>query len=317
MTVVASYPLTHEQIGDDPDELARLAAWKTANIEHLKQILGDGLKTVIEHTDEPHPHIHAYALPIDQPGVDAKQLHPGMVAKAEADAAARREGAEPKDAVKAGNTAYVAAMRLWQDQYYQAVGAPSGLTRDGPRRARKSRRQWREERAAARVQADLMAAQAAAQALLEARRRGLVQQRWDDRRAARARTAKLNTREADAEQFRLKAHSVVKKINAGRSAVDQDRVAIESERETLAQERREVEKLRAKLEAQQVGVKRIVQRVRVVVNKFTEYFGLPLPKTLGAAVTALEQEVEARAQELEPEAPDRSAADDPGASFSM
>jgi hypothetical protein len=317
MTVVASYPLTHKQIGDDPDELGRLAAWRANNIEHLKQLFGDGLTTVIEHTDEPHPHIHAFALPIDQPGVDAKQLHPGMVARATADAAARAKGAEPRDAVRAGNTAYVAAMRLWQDQYYLAVGAPSGLTRDGPRRARKSGKQWQEEKAAAQVQAELMATLAAQQAQLEAKRRELVQKRWGDRQAARARTAKLNAHEADAKQFRLKAHSVAKKINADRTEVDQDRVAIESEREALAKERREVEKQRARLDARQAGVNRIVKRIREVVCRLAEYLGLPLPKTLGDAVTALEHEIQAQTQELEPEDPDRAAADDPASSFGM
>lgn len=311
MTVVASYPLTHEQIGDDPDELARLEAWKAANIKYLEQLFGDGLKTVLEHTDEPYPHIHAYALPDDQPGIDAKQLHPGKAAKAEADAAARADGAEPKEAVKAGNKAYVAAMREWQDRYYQTVGAPSGLTRDGPRRARKSRKQWREERAAARLQADLKAEQAAEQAQMKVQRRELVQARWDERRAARARAAKLDVREAAADKFHLKAHSEVKKLNVERAKVDQDHTALEAKREALVKESREMEKRRAKLEAQEAGMKRAVKRIREVVSKFNEYLGLPMPKTVDDAVGALEREMEARTQELEPGDPDKAASDDP------
>lgn len=317
MTAVASYPLTYEQIGDDPDELARLEAWKVANIAYLEKRFGAQLQTVLEHTDEAHPHIHAYALPLDQKGVDAKQLHPGLVAKAEADAGARSDGAEPKAAVRAGNKAYVAAMRLWQDEYHKMVGAPSGLTRDGPRRARKSRKQWQKEKAAARHQADLEAAQVAERARMEAQRRELIQARWGARREARARAARLDVREANVEQFRRQASSFTKKVNADRAEVDQDRAAIESERETLAKERREVEKLRARLEVQQAGVDRMVKSISAVVRRFAEYLGLPLPKMLGAAITALEHEIEIRIQELEPEDPDRSAADDPASSFSM
>src|SRR5690554_7332528 len=35
MTAVASYPLTYEQIGEDPEEMARLEVWKAANIAYL------------------------------------------------------------------------------------------------------------------------------------------------------------------------------------------------------------------------------------------------------------------------------------------
>lgn len=304
MTAVASYPLTHEQIGEDPDELARLATWKATNIAYFKELFGTGLQTVLEHTDEPHPHIHAYALPLDRSGVDAKQLHPGLVAKAAADAEARAGGAEPKEAVRAGNRAYVAAMRLWQDQYHRMVGAPSGLTRDGPRRARKSRKQWQEERAAARHQADLEAAQAAERARMEAQRRELVQARWDARREARARAAKLETREAAADQFRLNARAAAQKIN-------QERATLEDERTELATERRALEVLRRKLEKQEAGMDRVVRRIKDVVSRFTEYLGLPLSETLYTAVEALERAVDARTQDLEPDTSDISETDDP------
>lgn len=316
MTVVASYPLTYEQIGEDPDELARLEDWKAANITYLKELFGENLQTVLEHTDEAHPHLHAYALPLDQNGVDAKQLHPGLVAKAAADAEARADGAEPREAVRAGDKAYVVAMRLWQDHYHQMVGAPSGLTRDGPKRARKSRKQWREERAAARAQADLMTAQAAEEALIEAKRRDLIQARWDERRAARARAAKLDGREAIVDQFRLKARSAANKIKAGRAAVDQDRATIESERKALAEERQELEELRVKLEAREAGINRVVKRIHEVVVQFIAYFGLPFPKRLGTALSALEREVAARTQEFEREEPEETG-NNTGPSFGM
>jgi hypothetical protein len=99
--------------------------------------------------------------------------------------------------------------------------------------------------------------------------------------------------------------------------VDQDRAALESERKALTTERLEIEALRAKLEAQDAEVTRGVRLMSEVVSTLTAYLGLPLPKMLSDAMIALEHEIEARAQELEPENPDRLAADDAGLSFSM
>lgn len=151
MTHVSSYPLTRTQTADDPEELARVKLWQELEVNRLQRLYGANLQTVIVHTDEEHPHIHAYVLPLDVLGIDATELHPGKAAKRAAEAAGKAEGFEPRAAVAAGNAAYKDAMRQFQDDYFAEVGAPAGLTRSGPKRARKSRRQWREERAEARA----------------------------------------------------------------------------------------------------------------------------------------------------------------------
>lgn len=51
--------------------------------------------------------------------------------------------------------AYGAAMKTLQDDYYKHVGAPCGLLRDGPRRARKSTMQHSEDKRQAKVLADM------------------------------------------------------------------------------------------------------------------------------------------------------------------
>lgn len=48
------------------------------NIEWLKEQYGDDLKTVIEHNDESHPHLHAFILPDD---LKCSKYNIGKIAK--------------------------------------------------------------------------------------------------------------------------------------------------------------------------------------------------------------------------------------------
>lgn len=142
LTVVLSYP------GNAEEGIASYEEWERRSVEWLKRQYGDDLKTVIRHTDEANPHIHAYVLPED---MKAKSLNPGYVAKREAEKIAqdaippglsedeRKEAA--KAAVKAGNRAYRQTMRKWQDSFFEEVGRPCGLTRIGPARRRLTREQ--------------------------------------------------------------------------------------------------------------------------------------------------------------------------------
>lgn len=144
LTAVASYPVAREELEADPAEQIRYRAWVDANIAFLRQRFGDQLRTVIEHTDETHPHLHAYVIP-DRPDMNAALLHPGKAAKLAAEAQAKSDGMEPRDAVKVGNVALKAAMRAVQDDYHAEVGAPCGMTRLGPGRRRLSRAEWKAE----------------------------------------------------------------------------------------------------------------------------------------------------------------------------
>lgn len=154
LTAVASHPMLTEQLMDGevrPD----YDRWVEHNVAWLQKMFGDRLVSVIEHTDEPHPHLHAFILPFDDPACEARLLNPAWVAKCKAEAAARSNGSSDKEAVKTGNAAYKAKGRELQDDYHAAVSVPCGLTRTGPRRRRLSRLQWRAEKEAARRDAFL------------------------------------------------------------------------------------------------------------------------------------------------------------------
>lgn len=153
-SVVMSYPVRYSAITIDADR-AKLAAWEARNIAFLKAKYGNQLKVVFAHDDETHPHLHAWLFP-DDPGADAKTLPPGKLAKG--------RGVEPRAAVKLGNRAYKDAMTKWQDEHYEAVGAPEALTRLGPNRQRLSRAQYRAHKNSAQATAqyrDDLAAQLA------------------------------------------------------------------------------------------------------------------------------------------------------------
>lgn len=155
-TVVMSYPLQHDEIKDNAEEMAKYRLWQEKNIEFLQEEFGSQLKTVLEHTDEKYPHLHAYALPDDDPACFAEKMHPGKVAKEAAGAKAKKDGLTGRAVTEVANDAYRNKMREWQNEYYLAVGLPCGLTRDGPKRARKSRKEWQEQKSAARTTAEAL-----------------------------------------------------------------------------------------------------------------------------------------------------------------
>lgn len=120
----------------------RAADWpqfRADTLDWLREKYGDRLRSVIEHTDEAHPHLHFYAVP--RPGERFETLHDGHKAAAEAKAAGKLKGGQ--------NAAYNAAMRALQDDFGAQVGQPHGLTRLGPARRRLTRAEWRAEQAAA------------------------------------------------------------------------------------------------------------------------------------------------------------------------
>lgn len=113
-------------------------AWESFRsdaVGHLKQKYGDRLQTVIEHTDESHPHLHFYVVPL--PGERFEAIHQGKAAAAEAKREGGLKGAQ--------NQAYKSAMRAYQDEFFETVGIKNGLTRIGPGRRRLTREEWKLE----------------------------------------------------------------------------------------------------------------------------------------------------------------------------
>ena len=121
----ASFPRALEQ--SDP---ARYAKWKAATVKYLQDTYGTNLLCIAEHQDEDHPHIHFYALSDAEP--NAKTLHKGYVAAS----------AYPSLS-QASKDAYKDAMRDFQSDYYEKVGHSCGLLRDGPRRPRMPREEYK------------------------------------------------------------------------------------------------------------------------------------------------------------------------------
>lgn len=151
MTAVASHPLPTHLVNTRADARAEYERWRDHNLAWLKAQFGDKLVSVIEHWDEKHPHVHAYILPLDDPACSARHLNPAWLAKEEAMEVARASGHDDKATLKLGNAAYRARAREIQDDYFEHVGVPCGLTRTGPKRRRLSRQQWAAEKAAAKM----------------------------------------------------------------------------------------------------------------------------------------------------------------------
>lgn len=129
-------------------------AWESFRADavgHLQQKYGDRLQTVIEHTDESHPHLHFYVIP--RPGERFETIHQGKDAAAEIKRGGGLKGAQ--------NQAYKSAMRAYQDEFFEMVGIPHGLARIGPGRRRLTREAWKLEQVQAESAAKtIMVAQA-------------------------------------------------------------------------------------------------------------------------------------------------------------
>lgn len=115
---VVSFP--RERLDDWP-------AFRDATVEALKDKYGDRLRSVVEHLDEAHPHLHFYVVP--KPGEAFGEVHEGYKASREA----RKE---PGNKIR---EAYTSAMKGWQDWLHGAVGQRFGLERIGPARERRER----------------------------------------------------------------------------------------------------------------------------------------------------------------------------------
>lgn len=120
-----------------PNDIAPEAweAFKRDSLAWLKTKYGDSLRTVIEHVDESHPHLHFYCVP--QPGQRFESVHEGKAAAAESKALGQAKGLQ--------NQAYKRAMRQFQDDFFEGVGIEHGFTRLGPGKRRLTREEWKQE----------------------------------------------------------------------------------------------------------------------------------------------------------------------------
>lgn len=147
-TVIFSHPATMEEYRASADVCRDVYVWERASIAWLREQYGDQLVSVVRHTDESHPHLHAYLLPEDTE-LRSARLHPGYVEKNAVVAAGMLPGEDKKALDKRANRAYVAGLRAWLDDYHQRVAVPAGLTRLGAGKRRLTRAQWHQEKAQA------------------------------------------------------------------------------------------------------------------------------------------------------------------------
>lgn len=134
-------------------------AYRDHAVEQLKERHGNRLRSVVEHLDEGHPHLHFYLVP--EPGEDFGVVHDGY-------AASRIARSEPGNMIR---SAFRGAMKKWQDWVHEAIASPFGLARIGPARARLDNAEWKEsERLRAIEQQELqVAAQAKSQQVTQER----------------------------------------------------------------------------------------------------------------------------------------------------
>jgi hypothetical protein len=115
--------------------------FRDATVQWLQEQYGPRLRSVVEHTDEMHPHLHFYAVPLE--GERFEVLHPGRLAAAKKARQGAKKGAQ--------NTEYKRAMQGWQDTFQNAVAAHFGLARLGPGKRRLTRAAWQAEQAQAKA----------------------------------------------------------------------------------------------------------------------------------------------------------------------
>lgn len=117
------------------------ALFREATVAWLKDQYGERLRSVVEHTDEEHPHLHFYCVPFA--GERFEAVHQGRQAAAKNAQEGGQKGAQ--------NAAFRTAMRGWQDDFANAVAARFGLARLGPKKRRLTRSAWKAEQAQAQA----------------------------------------------------------------------------------------------------------------------------------------------------------------------
>lgn len=218
-TVVLSHPAFIEEYRSDPKTRSDVHTWEKRSIAWLREKYGAQLISVVRHTDESHPHLHAYILP-DDPQMRAGLLHPGYAAKNTVLERGAHTGEDKKALSKRANLTYVASLRTWLDEYHAKVATPCGLTRLGAGKRRLTRAQWQaEKRQAASLKLALDRAEA-----VERKAKGYV-----ERTKARAHgiIADAEKVKAEAEIFRGLGGAIRAVVDGARES--SVRKAVESE----------------------------------------------------------------------------------------
>lgn len=291
LTVVASHPNLTTQVQGDLQSQAAYDKWVDLNVRFLRAKFGDRLVSVIEHTDEAHPHLHAYILPLGDPACSAREMNPAWAAKEKAEKEAKAQGKEGKEALKIGNRAYKEAARRFQDEYHAAVGMPCGLTRTGPKRERLSREQWKERKEEARRNAERLHALEVGESKLEAEARAIVAEVVEERHKI---AAELLSEKKAAEREKKRALAVTKAAEAEAEAIQEAAQAEARALMAAAQIEAEAIKKEARNSAQALKVEaQAIREEARLLKKTAEQEALKIESGAKEAVqTAVDAETE-------------------------
>ncbi|RED21560.1 hypothetical protein BJ123_1462 [Rhodopseudomonas thermotolerans] len=165
---VVTWPELTANIQEDAEARNLYLRWRNRTIDWLRSQWGDLLATVIEHTDEPRPHVHFIVVPELEPNkrLHIASIHAGYRAAAEC----KDAGGSPRDQ----RTAYEGTMKIFQDCYYKQVAVRFRFTRIGPRLQRLTREQWKERKHQAKILAREYARLDEKRASIERRARDFV-----------------------------------------------------------------------------------------------------------------------------------------------
>ena len=133
---VISWPEPLTECIKDAEAMARWAAFRDDSIAWIHQYWGDHLMSVVEHVDEPQPHVQFVVVaPLDADRrIRLTGIHPGL----RAEKAAADRGLPKRDQKKA----YRSALKDFQDSFYYDVASRHGLARYGKKRQRYERDEW-------------------------------------------------------------------------------------------------------------------------------------------------------------------------------
>jgi hypothetical protein len=140
---VISYPIPTSQLTpNDPN----LNKWLKLSHEFLLKKHGQQYKSCVLHYDEAYIHCHYLLIPeLKEDNLfQISDVHQGIAAR----------NAAKTNTAKDKMRAYKIAMREFQEEYYDSVGIKCGLTKNGPKRRRLTRKQWQIEKASAQHQSE-------------------------------------------------------------------------------------------------------------------------------------------------------------------
>jgi hypothetical protein len=253
-TVIASHPLTMEEIRADPEKCAEAEAWEKRTIEWLRSQYGDDLKSVVRHEDESHYHIHAYIVPDADTEMRALRHHPGVTAKRGIMAAGPADAEDSKALSKRADAAYKSALRAWQDSYHEIVGIPCGLARLGPRRRNLPRGEWQREKAQAK----------ALQAALD--RAAVVKGKVESFVAAKRTEAESLVSTAASEAAALRAEAAAAQFDAARRVTDAKKAteAAKADADAAVREQRKARSMMGRVREETAKIRQASARLQTL-----------------------------------------------------